>query len=95
MPRFFFNHKTPDGQVEVDIDGIKLNSLNAALEEASFAAKGAVALADEPVQGEFQIEDEGRVMVARVPYAVAEDAPGEGTEAAAEEAGAADETKGS
>ena len=72
MPRFFFNHKSGDGQLEVDIDGIKLNSLNEALEEASFAAKGAVALADESTRGEFQIEDEGRVMVARVPYAVTE-----------------------
>jgi len=73
MPRFFFNHKSSDGQVEIDIDGIKLNSLNDALEEASFAAKGAVALADAPTEGEFQIEDEGRVMVARVPYAATEE----------------------
>ncbi|MDB5615218.1 MAG: hypothetical protein JWQ22_2871 [Devosia sp.] len=72
MPRFFFNHKSDASPVEVDIDGIKLQSLNDALEEASFAAKGAMALADEPTRGEFQIEDEGRVMVARVPYAVTE-----------------------
>uniref|UniRef100_UPI0038B2316E DUF6894 family protein n=1 Tax=Devosia aurantiaca TaxID=2714858 RepID=UPI0038B2316E len=54
----------------MDIDGIKLDSLNAALEEAAFAAQGAVTLADEPVRGEFEIEDEGRVVVARVPYKV-------------------------
>lgn len=73
MPRFFFNHRSKDGQHEVDIDGLKLPSLNTALEEASFAAKGAVALADAPVSGVFEIEDEGRVLVARVPYAVEED----------------------
>ena len=70
MPRYFFNHRTSDGQLELDIDGLKLDSLNAALEEASFAVEGAVALADEPVRGEFEIEDEGRVVVARVPYNV-------------------------
>jgi len=69
MPRFFFNHRA-NNQNEIDIDGLKLDTLNQAIEEASFAAKGAVALADEPVQGEFVIEDEGRVPVARVPYAV-------------------------
>jgi hypothetical protein len=73
MPRFFFNHQTDHGQLDVDVEGIKLDSLNAALEEASFAVKGAVALADEPLRGEFQIEDEGRVVLARVPYAVVED----------------------
>jgi hypothetical protein len=74
MPRFFFNHRTEDGQHEVDIDGLKLPSLNTALEEATFAAKGAVALAEEPIQGVFEIEDEGRVVVARVPYSVIGDA---------------------
>ncbi|KQN72477.1 hypothetical protein [Devosia sp. Leaf64] len=69
MPRFFFNHLTPDDKNEIDIEGLKLNSLNEAIEEAAFAAKGAVALADEPVRGEFVIEDEGRVLLARVPYA--------------------------
>lgn len=72
MPRYFFNHRTKDGQREVDIDGLKLPSLNTALEEATFAAQGAVALADEPTEGAFEIEDEGRVVVARVPYAVRE-----------------------
>ncbi len=74
MPRFFFNHLTRDGQREVDIEGLKLESLNSALEEASFAAQGAVALADQPTEGEFEIEDEGRVVLARVPYATDGDA---------------------
>lgn len=69
MPRYFFNHRTPDGQRDLDIDGIKLDSLNSALDEAAFAAQGAIALAEEPTRGEFEIEDEGRVVVARVPYA--------------------------
>lgn len=70
MPRYFFNHRTSDGQHELDIEGLKLDSLNAALEEASFAVEGAAAIADQPVRGEFEIEDEGRVVVARVPYNV-------------------------
>lgn len=79
MPRFFFNHRTKGGQNEVDIDGLKLDSLNTALDEATFAAQGAIALAEEPTEGVFEIEDEGRVIVARVPYAatiVEEDAGG-------------------
>jgi hypothetical protein len=70
MPRFFFNHRSPDGQRALDIDGLRLDSLNSALEEATFAAQGAVALADAPTRGEIEIEDEGRVVVARVPYMV-------------------------
>ncbi|SFV37487.1 hypothetical protein SAMN05216456_2948 [Devosia crocina] len=72
MPRFFFNHRTSKDENEVDIEGLQLPTLNDALEEASFAARGAVALADEPVRGEFIIEDEGRVPLARVPYAAEE-----------------------
>ncbi|WP_108396402.1 DUF6894 family protein [Devosia submarina] len=68
MPRFFFNHTTKTGEHEIDIDGLKLPSLNNAIEEASFAAHAAAALADEPTEGVFEIEDEGRVVVARVPY---------------------------
>jgi hypothetical protein len=68
MPRFFFNHLTKDGKRELDIDGLKLPSLNNALDEAAFAAQGAVAVSEEPVEGMFEIEDEGRVVVARVPY---------------------------
>jgi hypothetical protein len=68
MPRFFFNHTTKTGEHEIDIDGLKLPSLNNAIEEASFAAQAAAALADEPTEGVFEIEDEGRVVVARVPY---------------------------
>ena len=70
MPRFFFNHRSKDGQHDVDIDGLKLPSLNLALEEAAFAAHGAAALAEAPTEGVFEIEDEGRVLLARVPYAV-------------------------
>jgi hypothetical protein len=70
MPRYFFNHRDKDGQNEIDIEGMKLDSLHNALEEATFAAQGAVALAEEPTEGVFEIEDEGRVVVARVPYAV-------------------------
>lgn len=68
MPRFFFNHRSQNGEHELDIEGLKLDSLNSALDEAAFAAQGAIALAEEPVRGEFEIEDEGRVVVARVPY---------------------------
>lgn len=77
MPRFFFNHTNKSGEREIDIDGLKLNSLNSAIEEASFAAQGAVSLAEEPTEGVFEIEDEGRVLVARVPYVAAapEDEP--------------------
>jgi len=70
MPRFFFNHRAADGQHEVDIDGLQLTSLNDALEQATFAAQGAVALAESPTEGVFEIEDEGRVLIARVPYVV-------------------------
>jgi hypothetical protein len=79
MPRYFFNHRTPDGTSEVDIDGLKLPSLNSALDEASFAAQAAVAMADEPIEGVFEIEDEGRIVVARVPYAATPEAPDEAT----------------
>ena len=68
MPRFFFNHLTKDGKRELDIDGLKLPTLNNALEQATFAAQGAVALAEDDTEGVFEIEDEGRVVVARVPY---------------------------
>lgn len=70
MPRFFFNHLSQDGERALDIEGLKLDSLNTALDEAAFAAQGAVALADAPTRGEIEIEDEGRVVVARVPYLV-------------------------
>ena len=72
MPRFFFNHRCQDGERQLDIEGLKLDSLNTALEEATFAAQGAVALADAPMRGEIEIEDEGRVVVARVPYLVSQ-----------------------
>ncbi|KKB09726.1 DUF6894 family protein [Devosia chinhatensis] len=70
MERYFFNHRDADGQLQIDIDGILLPSLNTALEEASFAARGAVHLADEPSSGCFEIEDSGRQLLARVPYQI-------------------------
>ncbi|SMQ65459.1 hypothetical protein SAMN06295905_1231 [Devosia lucknowensis] len=70
MERYFFNHRDADGHLEMDIDGIILPSLNNALDEASFAARGAVALAEQQTEGCFEIEDAGRRLVARVPYAV-------------------------
>ena len=72
MPRFFFNHRSSNGTDEIDIDGLKLTSLNDALEQATFAAQGAVALSETATEGVFEIEDEGRVVVARVPYGVSE-----------------------
>ena len=74
MERFFFNHRDAKGDVEIDIDGIMFPSLNTALEEASFAAHALVEHADEPASGCFEIEDSGRRLMARVPYAVADDA---------------------
>jgi hypothetical protein len=73
MERYFFNHRDEQGELVVDIDGIVLPSLNNALEEASFAAHTTVAMADEPTKGCFEIEDSGRVLRARVPYAVRDD----------------------
>lgn len=73
MPRFFFNHRSRDGEAEIDIDGLNLTSLNDALAEATFAAQGAVALAGSPTEGVFEIEDEGRVVIARVPYIANQD----------------------
>lgn len=70
MERYFFNHRDADGHLEMDIDGILLPSLNTALDEASFAAQGAIALAEDATQGCFEIEDAGRKLIARVPYAV-------------------------
>ena len=67
MDRYFFNHRDADGHLETDIDGIVLPSLNTALEEASFAARAAMALADNPSGGCFEIEDGGRKLIARLP----------------------------
>ncbi|MCP8882021.1 hypothetical protein NIM87_00720 [Devosia sp. XJ19-1] len=73
MERYFFNHRDAEGHLETDIDGIVLPSLNTALEEASFAARSALALADDPTGGCFEIEDGGRRLLARLPYALATD----------------------
>ena len=40
MPRYFFNHRTADGQRDLDIEGIKLDSLNSALDEAESSGEG-------------------------------------------------------
>ncbi|MHA6299337.1 DUF6894 family protein [Devosia sp. CAU 1758] len=69
MERFFFNHRDASGELQMDIDGLILPSLNLALEEASFAARAVLAFADEPSQGCFEIEDSGRQLKARLPYA--------------------------
>lgn len=68
MERYFFNHRDAEGHLEMDIDGIVLPSLNTALEEASFAARAALALADDASGGCFEIEDGGRKLIARLPY---------------------------
>ena len=70
MERYFFNHRDAQGHLEMDIDGIVLPSLNTALEEASFAARAALALSDSDSGGCFEIEDGGRKLIARLPYAV-------------------------
>lgn len=71
MERYFFNHRDAAGELELDIDGMILPSLNTALEEASFAARAALTLADAPARGCFEIEDAGRKLIARLPYATA------------------------
>lgn len=73
MERYFFNHRNASGELEVDIEGIILPSVNTALDEASFAARSAASLADQPESGCFEIEDSGRKLVARLPYAVRDD----------------------
>ena len=82
MQRFFFNHRSDDGQHEIDIEGMQLHSLNQAIDEAVFAVRSAMALADEPATGCFEIEDAGRVLVARVPYTMDPSLPLEASELA-------------
>lgn len=82
MQRFFFNHRSNDGLHELDIEGIQLHSLNEALNEAVFAARSAMTLADQPATGCFEIEDAGRVLVARVPYTIDPTLPLEASELA-------------
>lgn len=74
MERYFFNHRTPDGKLHLDIDGILFPSLNAALDEASFAAHAMVDIGEDNTTGCFEIEDSGRCLIARVPYAVTTEA---------------------
>jgi len=69
MPRYFFNHRAKDGKREIDIDGLELPSLNKALDEATFAAEAAVSISGTSIEGCFEIEDAGRLLVASVPYA--------------------------
>ena len=73
MERYFFNHRDAAGDLQIDVDGIILPSLNTALDEASFAARGAAALAETPTSGCFEIEDSGRRLMARVPYSIRDD----------------------
>jgi len=76
MERYFFNHRDAEGHLQMDIDGLVLPSLNTALEEASFAARAALALDETPSRGCFEIEDSGRRLMARVPYAQSVDDEG-------------------
>lgn len=74
MPRYFFNHLAEDGNRRIDPQGLSLPSLHSALDEATFAAQCAAALASEPISGCFEIEDDRHAVIARVPYvAVPED----------------------
>lgn len=67
MPRYFFNLRSPDGY-HLDIDGLVLDSLNEAVEQANVAAELAMEMADGPTQGTFEIEDGARVLQATVPF---------------------------
>ena len=82
MERFFFNHRGDNG-LQLDIEGIKLHSLNEALNEAVYAARCAMMLADVPSGGCFEIEDAGRALVGRVPYSATPGIPNEAGEIAA------------
>lgn len=68
MPRYFFNHLADNGSRRIDPQGLTLPSLHSALDEATFAAQCAAALATEPARGCFEIEDERHAIIARVPY---------------------------
>jgi hypothetical protein len=67
MPRYFFNLRSPDGY-HLDIDGLVLDTLNEAVEQAHVAAELALEMADGPTEGVFEIEDGARVLQARVPF---------------------------
>lgn len=82
MQRFFFNHRSKDGSHDLDIDGLELNNLNDALEEAAYAARTAIAFAAAPSSGCFEIEDGSRTLVGRVPYSGSPDMPAEAIEVA-------------
>lgn len=69
MERYFFNHRDQSGELQLDIEGMLLPSLHSALDEASFAARSALSLADTAISGCFEIEDGARRLVARLPYA--------------------------
>lgn len=66
MPRFFFNLRTAETH-ELDIEGMVLGSLHDAVEEANYAAEAAMEMSS-GTAGVFEIEDEGRVVVARVAF---------------------------
>jgi hypothetical protein len=67
MPRYFFNLRTPEG-FHLDIDGLILESLNAAIEQAHVAAELAMEFGDGRTEGCFEIEDGARILVATVPF---------------------------
>lgn len=67
MPRFFFNLRSQEGY-HLDIDGLLLDSLNEAVEQAHVAAELALEIAEGPTEGVFEIEDGARVLQATVPY---------------------------
>lgn len=82
MQRFFFNHRRSDGGHDLDTEGMELNSLTDALDEAAYAAQTAMAYADELASGCFEIEDAGHTLVARVPYSGSPGIPEEAIEIA-------------
>lgn len=68
MPRFYFTHLAQNGERQPDPQGLTLPSLHSALDEATFAAQCAAALADAPVSGCYEIENDKHAVIARVPY---------------------------
>jgi hypothetical protein len=77
MPRFYFNHLAQNGARQIDPQGLTLPSLHQALDEATFAARCAAALANEPMAGCYEIENEQHAVIARVPYYIDPDADSE------------------
>ena len=72
MPRYFFNLRS-DEAYHLDIDGMILDNLNAAVDQANVAAELAMEMAEGPTAGVFEIEDGARVLQATVPFRSAPD----------------------